>query len=357
MRLGGEDMAGHHAGQGEGATANKEVWDVVRDLDLSMAIVNAQNYLVESATEAFLEAVERDAADVIDHPIYELFYQSEESSVRAALDALSQGKIEFYRTHRMLYKSDGETHVVSVWVHVLDFGAQRCALCQLVADKDAAESPLMKFLGDPALPLAFGMTDERGTVTSVSDDVHDVLGLEPSDLIGKPLIRGPEASHAWRLLDVKPNEMGKNCISMRVDSFGSKKLAHIRCILTSFVKTSNYGFVLIPEMETSNPPSNDRATQLERSLWKIASEVQASGIFDHLWSFPDAERFPQLNTLSSRQWEVLSLLLRGQRVPSIAETLYISESTVRNSLSAIFHKFGVHSQAELLKLLKGDGPT
>jgi DNA-binding NarL/FixJ family response regulator len=108
----------------------------------------------------------------------------------------------------------------------------------------------------------------------------------------------------------------------------------------------------MPETEPVSPPSSDRVADLEKSLWKIASEVQASGIFEHLWSFPDAKRFPQLNSLSSRQWEVLSRLLRGQRVSTIAEALFVSESTVRNSLSTIFHKFGVHSQAGLLKLLQ-----
>jgi DNA-binding CsgD family transcriptional regulator len=351
-------MVGDREGpQSAGASANQDVWDVVSDLDLPMAIVNAQSYLVESATEPFLEAVERDASDVLDHPVYELFYPSEELSVRAALDALSQGKIEFYRTHRMLNKPSGETHSVSVWVHVLDFGVQRYALCQLVATSDASDSPLRKFLGHGTPTLAFGMADERGIVTSVSDDVNDVLGVQPSELIGKPLLRSAEASKAWHLLDAGPNQMGKNCISMRLDSFSSKSAPYVRCILTSFVKSSNYGFILIPETDATDTSSNDRVATLERSLWKIASEVQASGIFDHLWSFPDAERFPQLNTLSSRQWEVLSLLLRGQRVATIAEALFVSESTVRNSLSTIFHKFGVHSQAELLKLLKGDGPT
>jgi DNA-binding CsgD family transcriptional regulator len=42
-------------------------------------------------------------------------------------------------------------------------------------------------------------------------------------------------------------------------------------------------------------------------------------------------------------------------VPAVARDLYVSQSTVRNHLSAIFHLFGVHSQAELLALLRA-GP-
>jgi DNA-binding NarL/FixJ family response regulator len=48
---------------------------------------------------------------------------------------------------------------------------------------------------------------------------------------------------------------------------------------------------------------------------------------------------------------VLTRLLHGERVPAIAADLFVSQSTVRNNLSALFGKFGVHSQAELLQLL------
>ena len=52
-----------------------------------------------------------------------------------------------------------------------------------------------------------------------------------------------------------------------------------------------------------------------------------------------------------RQWEILTRLVRGQRVQEIADALYLSPSTVRNHLTAIYRKFGVHSQAELLAAL------
>jgi DNA-binding NarL/FixJ family response regulator len=65
----------------------------------------------------------------------------------------------------------------------------------------------------------------------------------------------------------------------------------------------------------------------------------------------DPERYSQISSLSPRQHEVLSHLLRGERVPTIAAALYLSQSTVRNHLTVIFNRFGVHSQPELLDLL------
>ncbi len=59
-----------------------------------------------------------------------------------------------------------------------------------------------------------------------------------------------------------------------------------------------------------------------------------------------------LASLSAREREVLHLLLTNHRVPSIARALFISPHTVRNHLKAIFRKFGVRSQIELLELLR-----
>ena len=60
---------------------------------------------------------------------------------------------------------------------------------------------------------------------------------------------------------------------------------------------------------------------------------------------------PALRELSQRQLEILRRLLRGERVPMIARDLFLSQSTVRNHLSAIYRRLGVHSQAELLARL------
>ena len=53
--------------------------------------------------------------------------------------------------------------------------------------------------------------------------------------------------------------------------------------------------------------------------------------------------------LSEREIEVLRLARRGLPNPQIAQTLHISPGTVRNHLSAIYRKLGVHSRHEALQ--------
>jgi DNA-binding NarL/FixJ family response regulator len=59
-----------------------------------------------------------------------------------------------------------------------------------------------------------------------------------------------------------------------------------------------------------------------------------------------------MNSLSSREAVIVNRLLDGERVPEIARALFVSQSTVRNQLSAVFRKTNVASQPELIRLLR-----
>ena len=101
----------------------------------------------------------------------------------------------------------------------------------------------------------------------------------------------------------------------------------------------------------------ERVANLERRLWRIAREFEGSGVLSgvaSVTSIADPYATPGVTELSPRQWEVLTRLLRGERVPRIAEELFLSQSTVRNHLADMFKKMGVHSQEELLDLFRSN---
>jgi DNA-binding CsgD family transcriptional regulator len=104
----------------------------------------------------------------------------------------------------------------------------------------------------------------------------------------------------------------------------------------------------------------ERVARLERHLDRIGQEVQSAGRIPIVSAMPQPSAVPGLTDLSARQWEVVTRLLRGERVPTIARGMFLSPSTVRNHLSTIYRKVGVSSQTQLLELLHGglgdDGP-
>jgi DNA-binding NarL/FixJ family response regulator len=103
--------------------------------------------------------------------------------------------------------------------------------------------------------------------------------------------------------------------------------------------------------------SGDQASRLEGHLWRIAVEVQAAGVGDLALSGEAWSADAALTGLTRRQSEIVRGLSQGQRVHAIAQRLFVSESTVRNHLSAIYRKVGVHSQSELLARLIPGGPA
>jgi DNA-binding CsgD family transcriptional regulator len=94
-----------------------------------------------------------------------------------------------------------------------------------------------------------------------------------------------------------------------------------------------------------------RVAGLEGHLDRIGQEVGAAGIMTIVSVLPPLSAVPGLEELTARQVEVVTRLLRGQRVLTIARGMFLSPSTVRNHLSTIYRKVGVRSQGELLDLL------
>lgn len=58
-------------------------------------------------------------------------------------------------------------------------------------------------------------------------------------------------------------------------------------------------------------------------------------------------------TMTQREQEVCTLLTRGFTNRQIADALFISEGTVKNYISSIYEKTGIHDRAKLIVALKG----
>lgn len=66
-----------------------------------------------------------------------------------------------------------------------------------------------------------------------------------------------------------------------------------------------------------------------------------------------AENQAIYENFTDREKEICSLLSKGFTNKQIAEKLYISEGTVKNHISSIYDKTGIHDRAKLIVELKG----
>ncbi len=86
-------------------------------------------------------------------------------------------------------------------------------------------------------------------------------------------------------------------------------------------------------------PENINATEIIKSF----SEKQIENIFNN-WK--------TLDTLSQREKEVLGFILENKKRKDIAETLFVTESTIKKHTSAIFKKLEITNRTELFEKAK-----
>ena len=328
----------------------------VRQRDLSAALVSLDDLTVWGVTDAGVRLLGRPTASIIGRPIVDLVDAADRAGFLAALEAVRSGAVDFYRVHRRLPWASANSQRVVVWVRAIELDGRRYAF---VAVGDTFGNRSRALVRGGNLPaMAVGTLDGNGIITSLSADATDSVGIVPGRLIGSHLL--PDQGHRDQLralLEADPG-MGDGvsiAVPIRLSTLRGEERT-LTLIVTTLARSADRLFILMEPGDATGwagGATAQRVTELEQYLWRIATEVEASGILLNLGSRSVPNRVALPDSLSARQWEVLRRLVNGQRVPTIAAELFIAQSTVRNHLSAIFDRFGVHSQPELLALLAG----
>ena len=94
---------------------------------------------------------------------------------------------------------------------------------------------------------------------------------------------------------------------------------------------------------------NDSAFSQRRIFADLDVAAPVPAVFESLDA--GCERLGAECGLTVREVEVLQMLVKGRSKSYIAETLFISENTVRSHSKHIYQKLGVHSKQEVLDLL------
>ena len=331
---------------------DEEMWEFVQTSELPFVLTRLSDFTIEAASAAYFQQIAVPADQVIGQSIFDLMDEAERPRAREALEALADGTIDFYRTYRPLSRTRTHRSGVYVWSHAIGFGVRRYALTQVRAVESATESPLVESLGYEPVKFAIGIMDRSGVVTSVSNDLDEVIGVDADDFIGRQLLPADKQALWMRFFSAPPSQRGC-AMSLPFPPPSRHPFAsHLQCLLVCLAGSDSICFIISQEPPQYIPFESSRTAELEQHLVRIAHEVQASGVIGSMNALPDPLRFPQLRALNSKQWDVLTRLLRGDRVPAIAKEMYLSQSAVRNHLSEVFRRFDVHSQSELLALLR-----
>lgn len=202
-------------------------------------------------------------------------------------------------------------------------------------------------------PVVVGVVNTELRVEHISSNVRSLVGFEPEECVDKAALTAvhpdDQANALWGLAQAL--ETGSSVdLCVRIQHREVEWIA-IKLLLVPFGPRGplRLGFVVMPaERAGEDAGVQERLATLEAMIRRIAMEVRVVAS-----SSPAPAPTPVLDArLTSREMQILDLLVSGQRVPTIARSIFISQSTVRNHLCSIYRKLSVHSQAELLQLLQ-----
>ena len=328
-----------------------ELLGLVRDSPYAVAALDLTSMrLLAGSTpgmRALGELLGLDGASVFD------FVVDRESASRA-LQTVRDGVVDAYQVSQGVRRTDGSIAAGTVCVRAVDDRIPReLAVVAFTSRAPVEDDESRRFDGLPAPTV--GTLDRRQYITGISSDVTALLGLTPAQCIGRLVgeFVHPDDVDALRTViaaAVRADASVGNEIRLRA-SDGTWRRLHLT--VTPVDAPAPLAFTATPvEGELGKRSYAQRLAELEGHLARIAHEVEAAGFLRDGAPSLDSGRVPQLGQLTSKQWDILVRLLRGERVPAIARAMFLNEGTVRNYLSAMYRTFDVHSQAELIEKVR-----
>jgi PAS domain S-box-containing protein len=337
------------------ADADERLLELVRDSPFPLFLVRLSDSRLLELSRSFEAWSQRSRSELIGERT--LDFVADPVSAKRSLDLLAAGVIDAYTRRTQYRRPDGSFVEFEIrWTAHLDESPPRNAIAMVLSESTA---PSAESLERPVVPedlLVMGTVCSQWKVDRITTDVFDLLGYQAADLIDMSALDlvHPEDVSSLLLLVSHASERPGTCGRVRLQTrSGDWLLCHIT-VRPLAPAPGSFAFVLSPVRPT-RPAEGPRIRELEDHLRHIAREIAASGVAAWSTAMPTAREVPELSRLTTREYDIVVRLAAGERVPTIARSLFLSESTVRNHLTAVYRKFSVHSQSELLARLHSVG--
>jgi DNA-binding CsgD family transcriptional regulator len=265
-------------------------------------------------------------------------------------DLLLTGRINGYETVRTLPTESGDV-VLRAWVRGVAGEKSPFALAVFWPGLRQPDTLLPELAGEADLPVCVGSSDADLVVDKICADAAALFQRPASEIIGHSLLRlVVPADTASLMFGVAESVRSTAGVSVRVRIARSKdEPVWCQLLLTPLLPPPSLAFTIISDRDEQDLAGG--AGEAERLLWRLGSGMEATAMSTDL-AATDRRRAGHLSRLTTRELDIVCRLLAGDRVPAIATALYLSQSTIRNHLSAVFRKLKVSSQQGLLDLLR-----
>ncbi len=189
------------------------------------------------------------------------------------------------------------------------------------------------------------------------DSLEIILSLNDMEIIGK----ASDGVEALEILREKTCDIAMVDLNMK-GMGGIELIPQIKAqypaikilVLTTFYDDANITDAITGGADGYILKDSDKDAILGAVKQILAgSTVLDAKVMKRLTSLMNRNRVDITEEMTDREKEICSLMVKGLSNKQIAEALYISEGTVKNYISNIYDKTGIHDRVKLIIELKG----
>lgn len=344
------------------ATGAAEAMAALRNVGLPLIVTDLENDRIVAVNDAAVELFAIPSETLVGRSPIDLVQPDGRATAKLALDLVRDGRLNGYSARRLYSPAHGTTFDAEVWVRRFDVHASPPLALIVLVPHDSSEYKLtmIPVTAGGAMTSVIAVTDHDWIVRYASADAKAVLGISARDLIGSALLGivhpGDAPDFLFAVAEATASERAVVCrVRVRVKG---RHWRYTTCNISLLCDHSPPRLgILATSAAHDEPPPPGWAEPLDAVFTRIALKTRAAAFVPQVPELLDQATADQMAQLTSRQWEIITRLGRGESPTKIAAAMFVSPSTVRNQLSALYRKFGVHSQVELLSHVRASLPA
>jgi PAS domain S-box-containing protein len=312
------------------------------------AIIRLSDAVVVKANPGMPEITGRDNREIEGKSVYDLELFLSSDAVKASLETLQQGKSVSKVEVRMCSATEGE-RVAVMSANPIELGGDACGIFNLadITDLKRAQELFSQVFRLTPTPIALLAADDR--FLDVNESFETMTGYGCDEVIGRSsaeLKMWSSGDDPRRMEDAlrEAGEFHDLELSLRT------KAGEVRQISGSGKELRVDGKAVLLHIFTDITERRRSEENFHKAVQRVMSDA----------SWFSRQLLAQLSTLTSddpnvdevdlsrRERQVLEFIARGVSNEVIAKELGIATQTVRNYISTIYDKLGVHSRAEAI---------
>jgi DNA-binding CsgD family transcriptional regulator len=267
-------------------------------------------------------------------------------------DLFAGGRLNGVQTFRSLRRRGSEDEKVPMWIRSFD-AQPSSTFVVAVFEPDTA---LLEPVEPPdwrEAPAVVGTADSSLIIERISSDAEVLFDRPVAELLGRSLLALVAPEGVGRCLSALGEAAAsQNGVTLHLDIRGGAPGSPLRCevLILPLEPSPSCSFVFLPI--AAGTEGGDESDALSAILLRLGRGAEVARLGRGVLRDISGSRVPGLSRLTTRELEIVTRLLDGERPPAIAETLFLSQSTVRNHLASVFAKLEVNSQQQLLDLFR-----